>query len=384
MGGDVRLALQEALKRGGVFATRGGALDLFREAVATAIGAIERHERGALFQEFLLKGPYEDLGPIPEELVGQRLSDDQVASVICFIFSSMVNCFKGAVTELLAAGASTRLVGKLQREGELPANARLYVGDAVWVPVAGRRGVLKGADQYILIDGPGSKGITIAGVGEVKSYFKTDEKLRKQLDQHLKRSRQGLQVAREDYSEDQIQVGYGPRGRVLRIMVLPSDWPLPRTLRFEKTKRGRALQVEPGVPRENEDTIEKGTQDGEWRITLRWSKEAIAEAAYEMTFWYMAKVGEAIYSERRPKGVEKMSPGEAGCNAAKMMLYYAIRRYRTPGERQRAIALYNSYGFGYALGMNFKDPKGRREMLWPQDLDEILSAGKTQHGCRIH
>jgi len=66
-----------------------------------------------------------------------------------------------------------------------------------------------------------------------------------------------------------------------------------------------------------------------------------------------------------------------------MMLYYAILRCRTARESQRAIALYNTYGFGYALGMHFKNAKAGREMLWPEDLDEILASGKTKHGYRI-
>jgi hypothetical protein len=66
-----------------------------------------------------------------------------------------------------------------------------------------------------------------------------------------------------------------------------------------------------------------------------------------------------------------------------MMLYYAILRCRTAREEQRAIALYNCYGFGYAVGMNFKDATGRREMLWPEDLDELQANGVTKHRCRI-
>ena len=140
--------------------------------------------------------------------------------------------------------------------------------------------------------------------------------------------------------------------------------------------------MKPGQPSREDDEI-KQVGDNEWRITLRWSKEALAEAAYEMTFWYMEKIGEIIYSKSLPKGWEKMTPAEAGRNAAKMMLYYAILRCRSIREEQRAIALYNSYGYGYALGMNYKNAEGRREMLWPQDLDEILSAGKTKNGCTL-
>ena len=94
-----------------------------------------------------------------------------------------------------------------------------------------------------------------------------------------------------------------------------------------------------------------GRMDG--RVTLRWSKEALASAANEMTFWYMEQVGEIIYAKNRPDEWTDMSPAEAGSDAAKMMLYYAILRCNTARENQRAIALYNSYGFGFALGMNF-------------------------------
>lgn len=52
-------------------------------------------------------------------------------------------------------------------------------------------------------------------------------------------------------------------------------------------------------------------------------------------------------------------------------------------EEQRAIALYNAYSFGYALGMNFRNKAGRREMLRLQDLDEITANGCNKDGCRI-
>lgn len=48
-----------------------------------------------------------------------------------------------------------------------------------------------------------------------------------------------------------------------------------------------------------------------------------------------------------------------------------------------AVALYNTYAFGYALGMDFRNTQGRREMLWPQVLDDIAINGPTAHDCRI-
>jgi hypothetical protein len=121
----------------------------------------------------------------------------------------------------------------------------------------------------------------------------------------------------------------------------------------------------------------------EWRIILPWSYEALAQAAYDMTFWYMGKIGEIIYSQSIPKEWSEMTPAEAGRNAIKMMLFYAIMRSRTKKEEHRAIVLYNSYGFGYALGMSYKNAKGRCEMLWPEDLREIAVHGINNQGCTI-
>jgi len=114
----------------------------------------------------------------------------------------------------------------------------------------------------------------------------------------------------------------------------------------------------------------------------------------------MEKVGEIIYTRKgdepdpKPKEWGEMTPAKAGRNALKMMLYYAIHPYAIKENEgalskadarmmQKAIALYNSYGFGYALGMNFRNKAGRREMLWPEDLDEIATNGHNKNGCRI-
>jgi hypothetical protein len=385
LGEDVNSALQAALSGGAVFPDGGDPVHIFRRALAASIRDIESHPRGRLLQEFLLKGPYEDAGDIPADLAERRLSDADTAAAITFVYSHMVNCFKGAVTELLAARATLNLLRELQQSGDLPRNARLYVGDSVGIHRTSGMGLVKGADQHILIEenshatGPT---IAVAGVVEVKSYHRSQSLMGKQLDQHLRRVEAGLCIAGVDYLADRVHVGCGMNRPALRIAVLPGSWQLPRTFRFEQSEGGRLLRVDrPALPRGGNHIAQIG--DREWRITLRWSKEAIAEAAYEMTFWYMSEIGKVIYSASVPKGWEEMSPAEAGQNAVKMMLYYAILRCRTTRDEQRAIALYNSYGYGYSIGMNYKNPEGRREMLWPQDLDEIISAGKTKSGCRV-
>jgi hypothetical protein len=406
-GGDLERAVSAALKAGAVFAGGGDALPIFRNTLAASIRDIEGDKRGQLFQRFLLDGPYEEQGPIPPDLLGKRLTPEECAEAITFIYSFMVNSFKGALTELLAAGACQRLMRDARVARTLPPGARLCVGDAVLVRRAAGKGGLKGADLHVLAvdtEGADSARVTVAGVVEVKSGHKSADALGRQLDKHIRRARQGLVVAGQEYPAGQVLIGSGSGKGILRITVLPSEWPLPRTLRFEQKGEKRELMLDPPVPPRSEDEfIAKG--NGDWHVVLRWSREAIAAAAYEMTFWYMEKVGEAIYRQKdgapdpKPKDWAEMTPAEAGRNAIKMMLYYAIRLdailAEEARERQkplprpvarrlsRAIALYNTYGFGYALGMNFRNLQGRREMLWPQDLDEIALNGKTANGCRI-
>ncbi|MHB9074224.1 MAG: hypothetical protein ACYC6G_11945 [Desulfobaccales bacterium] len=383
LGKDVENGLKFALSGGAVFANGHDALVIFRQALTASIRDIESHPRGKLFQEFLLKDPYDDVGEIPTTLVGKRLSEADVASAITFIYSHMANCFKGAVTELLAVRPCLFLMKRLQQAGKLPRGSRLFVCDSVSIHGATGKGLLKGADLHILIEEPipdSASRIVVAGVAEVKSYIRSERRLRDQLNRHLHRIKQGLQVIGVDYPTGKVILGYGRGHRVVRITVLPNTWKLPRSFRFEDCEGGRLLYVDPGEPPQSDDETTQ-TGDNEWHIILRWSKEALAEAAYEMTFWYMGKIGEVIYSKSVPEARKEMTPADAGRNAAKMMLYYAILRSRTSREEQRAIALYNSYGYGYAVGMNYKNAEGRREMLRPRDLDEILSVGKTRNGC---
>lgn len=383
---ETETGLQAALAKGAVFEVGNCPLSIFRATVQGSIRGIETHERGRLFQRFLRDGPYENEGQIPPELRGQRLTDDETASAIAFIYSFMVNSFKGAVTELLAAAPCQSLIEQLHASG-LPSSTRLYVGDTVMVRRTTGKGVLKGADLHALAVRGQPRAhphVTVVGVAEVKSGRRSPDAIYRQLDRHIARANNGVRVAGVAYPAARVSLGYGPEKSIHRIAVQPSDWQLARTFRFERARNRHLLRMaETVVPHGSDQLTSLG--DNRWHIQLKLSREAIAQAAFEMTFWYMEKVGEAIYSEpdTMPRDWQEMTPAQAGRNAVKMMLYYAILRCRTQREKQRAIALYNTYGFGYALGMNFRNADGRREMLWPQDLHEILQSGKTKSGCRI-
>lgn len=385
LGRDIESALQAALSDGAVFASGHDALVIFRKALTAFLCDIQSHPRVNLIKDFLLKGPYDSVEEIKTASVGQRLSDAETAAAIAFFFSGMFNGIKGVVAELLAAKPCVCLMRRLKKAGKLPRSARLYIGDSVRTHGTKGKVLLKGADLHILIDEytPSSASrIVVAGVAEVKSYSPSERRLRDQLDRHLLRVSRGLRVGGVDYPTGKVTVGFGRDQGVALITVLPSNWKLPRSFRFQDSEGGRLLHVDTAEPPQSDDKISQ-TGNYEWRIALRWSQEALAEAAIEMTLWYMGRIGEVVFSGIMPPEWRKMTPTEAGRNAAKMMLYYAILRSRTLREEQRAIALYNSYGFGYALGMNFRDANGVREMLWPEDLDEIARTGSTKHGCSI-
>lgn len=114
---------------------------------------------------------------------------------------------------------------------------------------------------------------------------------------------------------------------------------------------------------------------GVWRITLGWSEEALNQAAYEMTFWYMSQVGEAVYTKSQlPDAWAQMTPAEAGYNAIKEALYYIMLRPLSRSHDRLATRLYNVYSFGYPLGAD------SREMLWPADFRQGAVTGSARAG----
>lgn len=377
---DIEKSIQAALDAGAVFAGASDPLSIFRESLAESIRTIESDNRIGLFQRFLKDGPYTDSGAIPVDVASAYLSDNETAAAIRFIYFRVINYFQGCLAELLAVAPCVLLLERLQNQGTLPPDAKLYVGDAIAAGNLRKPGLAKGADIHILVTDRTQKGIAsamVAGVVEIKSYLPKPKDVLSQSTKHLQRAGIRLRIGIEVLDAEQIRVGCEGKGSPIIVTVVPSSWALPRIFHFE----GESLIVDPTDPPSAEARIVP-QGDNEWQIILRWSHEALAEAAYEMTFWYMGKIGEIIYAEI-PHEWAGMTPWEAGRNAIKMMLYYAILRCRTKYENERAVALYNTYGFGYALGMNFKKENGSREMLWPEDLNEILVSGKNKYGCTI-
>jgi len=373
LGTDLRHALTSSLEDGAVHPAGTAPLDVFQAGLAIAIGSIDGEARNTLFLRFLRDGPYQRPGRFLRRHAGACLSDAETVRVLRFICGHMISSFQGFLAECLGAGALTQWLREEKRVGTLPSEARLFLGDSVMAARPDGQAPAKAADAYVLTVPPDVGGVAqVHAVVEIKSYRPRAAAIREQLALHVSRARRGLIV--------------GPRGlmrtgvrRAYHVIVRPSDWRLPHSLDSERALTSRAPDTE--VPAEALDSIHRNGP-GEVEVRLRWSREALASVAYSMTHWYMSKVGEAVWAEARPPWLE-MSPGDAGRNAAKEMLYYAILRVRTRHDWAKAVGLYNTFAFGYALGMSFRDRKGVRQMMWPEDLVEIERRGFTNRRCRF-
>ena len=360
--------------------------DVFETSLNAAIRDIAEHPLGKLFRRLIRYGPHDP--DSPQSLVsdnGTTLSDPECASAVQFIFSHMVNRFKGELSELLAIEPCTELLQLLRQKGDLPSGATLYWGDTVEerrrISTTGQGDGMrwgsftKGADGLIVdhMPTPGEElgvPLGIHGIVEVKSMPLPKKRVLAQIKNHMTRLGGGVRLAGQEFLRDDIRLN---SSSVIRIMALPSTWKLSREWRREEGKRAITFPEPPEPPVETR--IQK-IEPNLWRITLAWSKESLEQAAYEMTFGYMAQVGRHVFAgEAMPKEWEDMTPDEAGRNAIKMMLYYIPLRPISKNYVRLATKLYNIYSFGYPLGVD------NTQMLWPEDLPEEYpdEAGARDH-----
>lgn len=377
IGADLERALEDAFSEGAVHPSGADPLSTFQAGLAEAIRAIDDHPRAPLFKRFLRDGPFPDSGPIPQGATGAFLKDEETAQVLRFLCGHVVSCFQGFLAEALAAGPLARLLREGKGSGLFPESARLFLGDSVEAGqlATGRRG--KAADAHILAVDDAFDRIEVWAVAEVKSYRPKVAASMRQLESHLERASRGLALGERRVLGGDVRI----HPSVKKMLISPSTWNLPRSFRLETSAAGHRLISDEGRPASGADQVACG-EGGLVRVVMRWSCEAIAAVAFEICHWFLGKVGEAIWADTSPPWLE-LDPHDAGRNAAKQMLYYALRRVVRPDDRQKAVALYNSFSFGYALGTSFRDSVGRRQMLWPADLEEIAGRGETSTGCSI-
>jgi len=257
----------------------------------------------------------------------------------------------------------------------LSKKSRVYLFDSVLVK-GKRGGWKKGADvHWLSIE---NEIVSLDGVCEVKSYLPSSEKLDNQINKHIIRFRRGCLINGKSYGE-----AFVKKQQTVKISVIPAKWKLSRKFEFEKRGEKNYFIPDEKLPDLPSEIISQ-IKTFNYQIIIPWSYEALAAEAYKLTLWLMYELGKIAYDKGVPNEWKEMTPGKAGQNAAELMLYYAIGRCNTGSKsEQRAIALYNTYGFGYSIGMNFLDSKGKRKMLWYKDLQEIKQNGKTMDGFSI-
>jgi len=338
--------------------------NVFKKAIDSAIYDLERHKKAQLFKRLILYGPLNPDDPPEMAVTGSTttLTDDECGSCVQFIYSFMVNRFKGELAELLALKPILDLVHSLQQIKHLPTDLQIYWGEMVHVRSKPRTGstehghYIKGADGLLVQNDNGR--IIVHGIVEVKSY-RVGKVVLNQINRHRTSLKRGVKLGTTEYPSEAITIC---EPSPIRILVGASSWKLDRDLQpnDEGTQTHAIVYQDPfGTPVETR-TIE--IKPDIWKITLGWSREALEQAAYEMTFWYMAQVGGQVYTaDNIPKGWEDMTSEQAGTNAIKMMLYYLPLRPLTENQEKLAVQLYNIYSFGYPLGL---DHGRKRQMLW--------------------
>lgn len=364
--------------------------DVFEQSLNAAIRDIEEHPRGRLFRRLIEYGPHNP--DDPETLISDNkttLSDPECEACVEFIYSHMVNRFKGELAELLALDPCIKLIQQLRQKGHLPSRVRLFWGETIQerrrTKIATEEGGVrwgsftKGADgllaeQVFIQRGKSRDVLKILGIIEVKSKFMIrpkrkvlERRVLDQINNHITRLNGGVKLGEREWTSGNLI--FAPlkstkknESNLIRVIVMPSTWKLSREWHSVKTDKGREIIFpEPSAPPLQTQVEE--LESNLWKITLAWSAEALSQAAYEMTFWYMSQVGSHIYTKKiLPEGWEYMTPAQAGYNAIKMVLYYILLRCISKRQERLATKLYNVYCFGYPLGA------GSKEMLWPEDF----------------
>lgn len=175
---------------------------IFDDSLNSAIYDIESDPRGLLFQRLIKYGPHNPAEPPVFESDGKKtLSDLELGKCVEFIFSHMVNRFKGELAELLALEACSSLVMELIKEKKLSQRTRLYWGEDIQEHRSFRarnsdnsrvKDFAKGADGLMVEPlasnrKNGKFSLRVIGLIEVKSMHLSQRKVLAQIDHHAAR-----------------------------------------------------------------------------------------------------------------------------------------------------------------------------------------------------
>lgn len=276
-----------------------------------------------------------------------RLRDGEVIRLFEFIYSSMVNKFKGELGEVLARPSL------LAFQRMLPQTPELVLGPEIASRQSRRNGWYPAADALYCLGGDG--GIEIVAVAEVKSKATPLADMRQQVESNILRLRRGMRLRGAEIPPDSIRV----RTRNgASIPIARADGAIAREIETLMVIPLRAATSEVPVPHSEAPV---------WLAELPWRQNDITEAAYRLMSWYFSRVGPKVFYHRaappaaadgrRPAPHAELSLEKNGEHAFLEAIYGTNRRKefnpneipsrgrRTPW--QTLLWLYNSLGFGY-------------------------------------
>ncbi|HEX7833479.1 MAG TPA: hypothetical protein VF787_27760 [Thermoanaerobaculia bacterium] len=245
-----------------------------------------------------------------------RLTDRQLIRLFEFIYSKLVNKFKGELGEVLAA----RTIFEFGDGREVLHGSRISARQ-----VNGRRGWYDAADAlYCNRDGDIFEFTAIA---EVKSKATPYAELREQVAKNILRLRRGLRVRGEEIAPERI-----------RIRAASGETIGARDVDEAFARNVTALLILPWKSAADGVPVRHAEHSHIWLAELPYSQDEITECAYRFMSWYFTRVAptshafmEAIYhSALRPS--------------------FNPREVAQPGRRtawQTLLWIYNSLGFTY-------------------------------------
>lgn len=170
------------------------------------------------------------------------LSDEELVDTFEFIYSYLVNQFKGELAELLAWPILNDFVELMTKRGLAPAGTQVVPGSLIEERRAKdgvlQRGWYKGADALLVLRADAATGsvsahlpddsLAVIGVVEIKSYRPRRADVLSQLRNHVRRRRMGFRLSGSEVDPSRAFVGFMDRGRYVRYASLTKRVPVAR------------------------------------------------------------------------------------------------------------------------------------------------------------
>jgi hypothetical protein len=326
-----------------------------------------------------------------------QLTDEELVDIFEFIYSYLVNQFKGELAELLAWPILNDFIDLLTKRGRAPAGTQVVPGSLIEERRAKdgvlQRGWYKGADALLVLRADAATGsgsahrpedsLAVIGVVEIKSYRPRRADVLFQLRSHLRRLSMGFRLSGSEVDPSRAFVGFVERGGRVRYASLTKRVPVAWLERLVIRPSRKDRQARP--------VVMWGTRT--WVAELVPDAVDLAEAGYRFADWFLGKAGAELFrspghpgllsdAERVPNPWPHMSPEEAARNALRQAMFvvgtreiFEAGRGRAAKRVRRARAtfrwLYNALCYGYqrASGNHLQFPEEH------PDLPRITAGG---------